>query len=796
MGRKENNIIIERKDFDQAASARVPKPYSIVVLFADLCGSTKYRTEEGHDKGYKRGRLHNFVVRKVIEKYDGKVLKEIGDEVMATFRKPENSVKCALKIIRTFDLINSSRTEDEKIFTKIGMSYGEVSAYHENDILGLSVDLAARIVSRAEKGQILMSSNLKQQVKNIMPDFKFSDDIQAEFRNMGLYSISELEYAEKDSIPKRQFGYYRSRTELQQFHKIEKDLESMESGSEVWIVGRSLVQWARAKREISEAIRTKNLKFKVLFLDPKANIMELSQKEQLELEEDLKHSLRAFNDLRKENELNFSFKLTSNVIWDTLEIFTKNDHQEVILFDICTGKGIDEKIGLEVKKGPYEEDTFHSSLHERAKNFYSQGKQYFDEGVIAQEIEKRKALETFTSEQLRGNSLGGFFEHIPKIFAAIVKNQEVPPPISVEFEITNKCNNHCAMCQRGNWKIGNKKELSVDNTKLILNSLSNFGVKNIVFSGGEPTLKDGFIDIIRYAKKLGMHLGILSNGCSITDEMARNISVSADWIRISLEGSNPEIDGKVRTAGDFAKSLASIEMLAKHSKSTGCKVGICYTMVKQNVSDFEDMVNFCDNKKEIEFASMKFAHGNNGFLCNEVSIRNVETIIKKRNLGQNRRMNLSYLSWFINTLDPSCISSGRPLRNFYKRTQTRCFTPYLSSLIDAFGDVYPCCHLYYDNSDYEKYNDKRNLARIGNLEESNFNFEKVWKLPKYNTTRSHLTTIDINEKNMQCSDCTRHFFHNHILTELFNFYSDLCLTSQEAFDEYLLHQGNHSPVWF
>lgn len=868
---RRNEILEIKVGIDKITSTDVPKPESVAILFADLSASTRYRSEKGHEEGYRRGAIHNFIVKEKIKKYGGEVLKEIGDEVMAIFRDAKRSVICATDIMKIFEMYNLSRTEDEKMFTKIGIDYGLVSSYQDKDILGRPVDLAARIVGIAEKGQILISATLREFVENILrdkkyPNITFSKDFQVEFKGIGNYSITGVKWNEEKRPPTREFGYFDKPSKLEEYYGLEKTIEMAKQETEILVIGRTLRKWATQSDAIERAIRDKRLKFKMLILEPKADLSLLEEKERRALKEDIPLAIGIFKRLAEEYKDSFSFRITPNLILESMMAFTKYNGEEVILFDVHTGDP-DKKVILEIKEGLFKEDLLYKSLHNRALNLYEKGREYFEEDGIRQKINEIEILEKFGSEELRENLLENYIYHIPKLFASIEKDQEIPPPLCVEFEITNHCNSRCKMCDR--WKWRGKKELSCDDIKKILFSLSNFGIKSIIFSGGEPTLRSDFIDILRYAKELNLHIGILSNGSNITEGLAKTISECADWIRISLDGSTKKIYEGVRLGGNFNEVVNSLELLKKFKISGSCKVGICYTIINENgirylfsidaavveenlnkgviseelnnmfetkgfplsedaairkekddkwgitdgeriyiiekeegkikvyVNDFENMVKFCQNKKYIDFASFKFAHGVNEFLCDKESIQKIRTIIDEKKLYNEKKLNLDYLKWFIASLGPENIASGRPLTSFLKEKAIRCFTPYLFSLIDASGEVYPCCHLYYDNNDDSaEYRTKREGAKIGDLIESNFNFEEIWRSRRYNRIRSELSHFSLEGKYEQCGDCTRHFFHNYCLTELFNFYSELCPTSRDVFERYIFQNKRDNVVWF
>jgi MoaA/NifB/PqqE/SkfB family radical SAM enzyme len=593
-------------------------------------------------------------------------------------------------------------------------------------------------------------------------------------------------------LPTRWLGYFDTNEELEEFYSLNKTFEMAKKGERIYVVGRSLKRWTNSKKLVEKAMKEKGIEFRMLFLDPKTDLSLMDETEQQELRASVPESLKAFNELRKKSSL-LSFRLTPNFILESITLFTKNNGEEIILFDIHTGDP-NKKAIFEIKK-PSKDDLLFTSLRNRALNLFEKGYEYLDENEIAGKISKIEQDEDINPDKLRSNDLESYIYHVPKVFRSIVENREALPPLCVEFEITNRCGSNCKMCERWKWK--ETPELSYHEIRKILSSLSYFGVKSIVLSGGEPTLRPDFIGILSWAKELNMHIGIFSDGTNISNETAKAIVEYADWVRISLDGSTEAIYEKVRGPGRFDRVVNSLNLLGTYRKSSLCKIGICYTIINENVNDFLGMVKFCQNREYIDFASFKFAHGADDFLCSRESIEGIKTAIDERKVYESKSMNLSYLKWLIERLGPENISMGKPTKSFYRQEQMRCFTPYLFSLIDASGGVYPCCHLYYDNSnDSERYARKRDEAKIGNLADYDFNFANIWKSKEYNKTRSQLSCISLEGMHEQCGDCTRHFPHNYMLTRLFNFYRKLCPTSQDYFEKYIINNKKDEIVWF
>ena len=143
-----------------------------VVLFADLCDSVEIKEKQGFFEGMYLSRIHNEIVTEIIHRMEGKVVKYIGDCVMARFdyesQKEINaaSINTSIQINEALEKHNNEYRKNAsfKLKTKIGISIGKVIDFYGNDPHGTCVDLAARLQSIAKPSQVLISSRLQSLV--------------------------------------------------------------------------------------------------------------------------------------------------------------------------------------------------------------------------------------------------------------------------------------------------------------------------------------------------------------------------------------------------------------------------------------------------------------------------------------------------------------------------------------------------------------------------------------------------------------------------------------------------------
>lgn len=110
-------------------------------------------------------------------------------------------------------------------------------------------------------------------------------------------------------------------------------------------------------------------------------------------------------------------------------------------------------------------------------------------------------------------------------------------PLVVHLELTRHCGLRCKHCYISAGK-PRKSELSTTEWKNILDQLRDLEVLSVYFTGGDPLLRKDCLEIVTYAKKIGMSCNLLTNGL----ELEKNISVDDIpkdvFLVLSFDGEN------------------------------------------------------------------------------------------------------------------------------------------------------------------------------------------------------------------------------------------------------------------
>jgi len=137
-------------------------------------------------------------------------------------------------------------------------------------------------------------------------------------------------------------------------------------------------------------------------------------------------------------------------------------------------------------------------------------------------------------------------------------------PLSGSFELTYRCNLSCVHCLTAcNWH--KEKELNKEEIFRIVDEFVEAGCLWLLFTGGEPLLREDFLDIYTYVKKKGVFITLFTNGTLITPEIA---DYFAKWkpfsIEITLHSMNKEIfESVTRVPGSFEKCMQGIKLLSE-----------------------------------------------------------------------------------------------------------------------------------------------------------------------------------------------------------------------------------------
>lgn len=181
-------------------------------------------------------------------------------------------------------------------------------------------------------------------------------------------------------------------------------------------------------------------------------------------------------------------------------------------------------------------------------------------------------------------------------------------PVTVEWDLSNRCPLGCMDCHfahthsRGPWTV--KERLlpmafdpcgdlaDVDVVKRVLGEMAEAGVLSVVWSGGgEPTSHPQWLDIMRYAARLGFQQGMYTSGGLLKPAQAKELAELATWVVVSLDCKDAETYAKEKgvPAWRFDAACAGLVELAKEQDAT---IGASFLLHGENWQDAPEMLMF------------------------------------------------------------------------------------------------------------------------------------------------------------------------------------------------------------
>lgn len=159
----------------------------------------------------------------------------------------------------------------------------------------------------------------------------------------------------------------------------------------------------------------------------------------------------------------------------------------------------------------------------------------------------------------------------------------------VVWNITRKCNLQCVHCYNDSGSDKTCDEISTAGAKAVIDDLARFGVPSILFSGGEPLLRQDLFELIEYAVGKGVRTVISTNGTLIDEKKAEQIKrLGVSYVGISLDGIGPVNDKFRGAAGAFERAVRGI----RNCRAAGVRVGLRLTLTKRNVRELEGLFEF------------------------------------------------------------------------------------------------------------------------------------------------------------------------------------------------------------
>ena len=216
--------------------------------------------------------------------------------------------------------------------------------------------------------------------------------------------------------------------------------------------------------------------------------------------------------------------------------------------------------------------------------------------------------------------------------------KELSAPYRMDLALTYRCNNKCMHCYAGGPK--QTSELTTQEWFLVIDKLHNLGIPHVVFTGGEPTLRDDLATLISQTQKKGLVCGLVTNGRKLKDKayLQTLIDAGLDHIQITVESHDPKVHDQITGAeGSWEETIQGL----KNAIATPVYTISNTTLNQFNVNEIEPTIEFLHGLGLKQFACNSLIYSGKApevaesFALEESSLEPILTRIqsKARQLG-------------------------------------------------------------------------------------------------------------------------------------------------------------------
>ncbi|MBU0461322.1 MAG: radical SAM protein, partial [Nanoarchaeota archaeon] len=271
-------------------------------------------------------------------------------------------------------------------------------------------------------------------------------------------------------------------------------------------------------------------------------------------------------------------------------------------------------------------------------------------------------------------------------------------PLDMYIALTKRCNNACRQCFMDAKTSDDKgRELSFSEIKKVVKQFSDAGGFYVRLTGGEPTVRDDFFDIVDLMNEEGFSLGLNTNGLFEKEKLDQILQRGVKDIRISLDGPE-EINDRIRGKGTYKRIMNTLQHISEYNEEAAIPVQLTINVVlmKSNKAFIEEMIAIAQEyDAKISFGLLRLsgrAKKEDMLSPEEVvdAAYSVQQIRKKKGLSKNRvRINYDIFC------EGSAENKGRIAGKYapFPFDNTKCPIGANGLNLDAEGRVAPCGYI-------------------------------------------------------------------------------------------------------
>lgn len=262
-------------------------------------------------------------------------------------------------------------------------------------------------------------------------------------------------------------------------------------------------------------------------------------------------------------------------------------------------------------------------------------------------------------------------------------SQDLSAPLRMDLALTYRCQNRCSHCY--NEPTRQVSEMDTASWRKALDRIQAVGIPHVVFTGGEPTLRDDLPDLVAYAEESGLVTGLNTNGRRLADRAytERLRQAGLDHVQITVESADPSLHNALTRSDAFEETLAGL----RAARDAGLYTLTNTTLTKVNASGIEALVDLVAAEGLKTFAVNGMIYSGKG-KTSGLELTPAEVVPLLDHLARRARERDLRFVWYTPTryceLNPVEMALG----------VKQCTAARLSMAVEPDGTVIPCQSYY------------------------------------------------------------------------------------------------------
>lgn len=324
-------------------------------------------------------------------------------------------------------------------------------------------------------------------------------------------------------------------------------------------------------------------------------------------------------------------------------------------------------------------------------------------------------------------------------------------PLHIDMGFVNGCNMACTYCygviqNRAGYGTNAKNIFFTPKEKIIdvFKEAKEIGVKSISIIGeGENTLHPDFYEILSFAKKIDMDIGLSTNGIKIDKEKMDIFLDSLTWAKVNISAADPKSFKEIHKVTQFERVKKNIENLVslRNKKGYKCTLGLQMVITKKNHDQIIPLAKL-GSELGVDYCQVKPCTDTYDFKLDSMpgsDYLNLLDIFKEAEKYSNKNYSVS-VKW------------KKILNGGWKDYKT-CFGTEFLINISGTGNVFPCCHWF----DYRK-----DEFLMGNITKNSL--KDIVYSDRYNEIQKKIQK-DVNVNKDCASNCRQHHMNRFLSHE-------------------------------